>query len=159
MTNVESIIDKFTEYASVFSTVTNKYVNMYGKDAMYLFLAKTETDDNPYVTALGKNNVSFDYASPEIKKVPVHILVDQADWYKSYLGDAVDSMLYFSTEVTDPITAGDVVVYQRQNLQYFYRVNEPNETYSKIIYKCNLKLIQTKEIKKNLKNGQVGVIF
>lgn len=153
---VDSIIDKYTEYASVYSAVTNKYINMYGKDATYLFLNQTENGDNSYVTALGKNNVSLDYSSPDIKKVPVHILVDQADWYKSYMGETTEITLYFTDEVQDPVTAGDMLLYQKGDKQFFYRISEPSETYSKIIYRCNIKLVQSKEASKpKPKNGLI----
>lgn len=79
---MDGILEKCMDYATVNSVALNNYINMYGKDAIYMVLSSkgngdnNTTSDNIYIAALGRSGTSFDYSSDIVEKYPVKILVD-----------------------------------------------------------------------------------
>ena len=154
---LENIVDNFIKYASVYSQALKKYAGLYGKDAVYMKLPENSTED-PYLVALGKNKVSFDYANPTIKKVPTKLIIDYAEFYKRYQADTMDAIIYFSA---DPpiVTAGDLIMYEKTRSDILiYKIIDAVETYADIMFKVNLKLVQNKKINHEKEKNNIGVI-
>lgn len=142
---IDSLVDNFIKYASVYSQALKRYAALYGKDATYLKLPDNSTAD-PYLVALGKNKVSFDYANPIIKKVPTKIIADYADLYRKYTSEMMDVYLYFSMDAP-VVTSGDLVMFTKTGKDILiYRINEATETYADLLYRCNLHLVQNKHV-------------
>ena len=142
---LEHLVDNFIRYAAVYSQALKRYAGLYGKDVTFMKLPNNSTED-PYLVALGKNKVSFDYENPIIKKVPAKLIVDYSDFYKRYVTADFDALIFFS-ENAPVITAGDLVMYNQCKTDVIiYRIIEPVETYGDILFKCNMKMIQSKHV-------------
>lgn len=144
---LETLVDNFIKYASVYSQALRRYVGLYGKDVTFMKLPNNSTED-PYLVALGKQNVSFDYENPLIKKVPAKLIVDYADFYRRYQVEEMQSLIYFSEDAPDVVTAGDLIMYHKTGIDILiYRITDPVETYARILYRATLKLVQNKHVK------------
>ncbi len=141
MNGLDGIIENYLEYAKEYAPILDRYINLYGKDAMYLSTENMQEDE--YIKAFGKDKIAFSYSNPNLTKIPVKVLVDYADWYLEHQGATLDVTINFSTE-NPRIQVGDIMVHQRLNRQYFYRLTEVVQSYNEMLYRCNVKLIQFK---------------
>lgn len=160
MNSIDGIIENYLKYTENYKGILNNYINMYGKDVLYHILPENNNDltgDNIYIKALGKHRVSFDYSSDLIKKLPAKLLIEYPDWYRSFTGEPVDMLIYFSDKVSERLNTGDVILHENNGKQLFYRVMEPVETYQEQVYRAQMKLIQSKEVKSN--KNDTGLLF
>lgn len=148
---IDGLIEKYMDYATVNSHTLNNYINMYGKDALYMVMNiegngdRDSTSDNIYIAALGRGNTAFSYSDSVMERYPVKILVDYDNWYKGYIGDNIDIVLYF-TGVSYPVLhKGDVVMHESRGSTHFYRVVDYMDAYNSCLYRVTMRLIQSKD--------------
>jgi len=113
----------------------------------------TIPSDN-YTLAFGKDNVGFDYA--KMKQVDAFLLADYPDFFKHNAGGEEQIQCYLQVEGT-PVSRGDIISFVSYNKQAFYRINLIMDSYFDIIYRIQIRLIQTKNLNLNMKPVDIQI--
>jgi len=166
------ILDRYlNQRTPIYNKFIQEYIELYGKDCTFYINPNhegSESEDSPYgdrpenledaldnyTLAYGKDNVGFDYS--KMQQYPATILADYQDFYIHDIGG--DQQVQYYLQVKDtPISRGDIISYNVQNKQVFYRITELVMSYMEIVYRINCRLIQVKQIDKSLKPFDINL--
>lgn len=173
MFNPTDVLDRDLYYKTpVYSKMLTRYLETYGKKCTYYINPNNEAKENEsiriantndvdvavqgnvndshkrldnYTLAYGKDLVGYDFS--KLQKVPAVLYAEYRDYYVHDIG-AEDSVSFMLSVKDTPVSRGDIISYEIQDKQIFYRINDKVNSYQEIIYRINCKLIQVKQLGK-----------
>lgn len=169
MFNPTDILDRDLYFKTpLFSKTLEQYIATYGKNCVFYINPNHESSENDvkndvdksvletisnvndshqrldnYTLTFGKDQVGYDYS--KLQKVNARILAEYKDYYVHDIG-AEDSVSFILQVKDTPISRGDIISYEIQDKQVFYRISDKMQSYQEILYRIQCKLIQVKKL-------------
>jgi hypothetical protein len=149
------IIDKQISYMSkVGPKLLDKFCSLYGKNCLLLCSNQQDNqEEDPYISAYGKNMIGFDFADKRYLRIPVKTIISYEDWTKVPTGIDMTIMLfltkdYRTTHAGNPIIVqqGDIVSFPANKYQYYYRIDQVPDTYFDILFRVTMRMATRKDL-------------
>ena len=177
MFNPTDIIDKDLLYKTpIYNKMIEEYMKIWGKNCTYYINPNHEAKENDnsinnndelyhqedindslkrldnYTLAYGKDMVGYDYT--KMQQVEAKLLADIKSYYIHDVG-AEDNVSFYINVIGTPVSRGDIISYNIQDKQIFYRITEKVQSYQEMIYLISCKLIQVKRLGTEVKTQDI----
>jgi len=148
MQGIYNLVDNYVNYTgTIYPTMLDNFMKLWGKDSILLLLNQDDgKDSDDYIISFGKQLSGFDFSDKRFKHFPIKIMVPPEEWVKVPMGLDLAVQLYLTPDyrfthagVPVAIQQGDIITFICQKKQYYYRVDQPPETYMSILFRSTLK--------------------